>query len=138
MTWIQTYRVSTRCPETHTTITHLRPSRNEAARTVERARIIWLADQGGRVRRENLTDAEWARIRPLLPPPQPPVGCRRHDHRTVLSGILWVLRHAAPWREMPARFGKWNTPYVRYHLWRAQGLWQRIVDALCPEGEPPS
>ena len=36
-------------PEEHTTITHLRQSRTEAARTVERARIIWLASQGWRV-----------------------------------------------------------------------------------------
>jgi SRSO17 transposase len=78
----------------------------------------------------DLTDAEWERVRSLLPPQQPPVGRRNHDHRTVLSGILWVLRTPAPWREMPARFGKWNTAFVRYRLWRRQGLWQRIIDAL--------
>lgn len=83
-----------------------------------------------------LTDAEWARVRPLLPPQQPPVGRRRHDHRTMVGGILWVLRSAAPWREMPARFGKWNTAYVRYRLWREQGLWQRIIDALGPDAAP--
>jgi Putative transposase of IS4/5 family (DUF4096) len=84
-----------------------------------------------------LTDAEWARVRPLLPPQQPAVGRRCHDHRTILGGILWVLRAAAPWREMPARFGKWNTAYVRYRLWQEQGLWQRIIDALGPDALPP-
>jgi hypothetical protein len=91
----------------------------------------------------DLTDAEWERVRPLLPPQQPPVGRRNHDHRTVLSGILWVLCTPAPWREMPARFGKWNTAFVRYRLWRRQGLWQRIIDALGPPaisplGRPPA
>jgi hypothetical protein len=85
-----------------------------------------------------LTDAEWERVRPLLPPQQPPVGRRRHDHRTVLGGILWVLRAAAPWREMPARFGKCNSVYVRYRLWREQGLWSQILDALGPEAIPPA
>lgn len=61
-----------------------------------------------------LTDAEWERVRPLLPPQQPAVGRRRHDHRTVLGGILWILRSSAPWREMPTRFGKPNSVYVRY------------------------
>jgi len=89
------------------------------------------------VARGELTDAEWARVRPLLPPLQPPVGRRRHDHRAVLGGILWVLRTASPWREMPARFGKWNTAYVRYRLWRTQGLWQRIIDVLGPQSVPP-
>jgi hypothetical protein len=85
-----------------------------------------------------LTEAEWERVRPLLPPQQPAVGRRRHDHRTVLGGILWVLRSAAPWREMPAHFGKWNTAYVRYRLWQEQGLWQRIIDALGPDTAPPA
>jgi SRSO17 transposase len=83
-----------------------------------------------------LTDAAWARIQPLLPPQRPPVGRPNHDHRRVLSGILWVLRTPAPWREMPARFGNWNTAFVRYRLWRRQGLWQRIIDALGPEAPP--
>jgi hypothetical protein len=85
-----------------------------------------------------LTDAEWERVRPLLPPQQPRVGRRRHDHRTVLGGILWVLRSAAPWREMPARFGKPNSVYVRYRLWREQGLWSQIIDALGPDAVPPA
>ena len=79
-----------------------------------------------------LTEAEWERVRPLLPPQRPPVGRPRHDHRTVLGGILWVLRTASPWREMPVRFGRWETAYARYRLWREQGLWPRIIDALGP------
>jgi hypothetical protein len=85
-----------------------------------------------------LTDAQWERIRRLLPPQRPPTGRPHHDHRTVLGGILWVLRTASPWREMPPRFGKWDTAYARYRLWRRQGLWQQIVDALGPEVSPPS
>jgi hypothetical protein len=84
-----------------------------------------------------LSDAEWARIQPLLPPQRPPVGRPNHDHRTVLAGILWVLRTAAPWREMPTRFGNWNTAFVRYRLWRRQGLWQRLIDTLGPDASPP-
>jgi transposase len=56
----------------------------------------------------------------------------------VLSGILWVLRTASPWREMPARFGKWNTAYVRFRVWHRQGLWQQIINALGPEASPLS
>jgi transposase len=85
-----------------------------------------VASAGGR-----LTAAEWARVRPLLPPQKPAVGRPRHDHRTILSGILWVLRTAAPWREMPPEFGKANTAFVRYRLW------PRIIDALGPEASLP-
>jgi hypothetical protein len=83
-----------------------------------------------------LTNAEWELIRPLLPPQQPPTGRPRHDHRTVLGGILWVARTRSSWRDMPQRFGKWETAYQRYRLWRDTGLWQRIISVLgCAGGE---
>ncbi len=85
-----------------------------------------------------LTDAEWTRVQPLLPPQKPVTRRPRHDHRRVLSGILWVLRTASPWREMPAQLGKWETAYARYRLWCKQGVWQRIIDALGPTPELPS
>jgi len=83
-----------------------------------------------------LTAGEWERVRDLLPPQRGSVGRPNHDHRTMLSGILWVLRTPAPWREMPACFGKPNTAFQRYRLWCRQGLWQRIIDALGADAPP--
>jgi Putative transposase of IS4/5 family (DUF4096) len=77
-----------------------------------------------------LTDAEWRLVQPLLPPQKPTTGRPRHDHRTVLAGILWVVRSGASWRAMPTEYGKWETAYQRYRLWCATGLWQRILEAL--------
>jgi transposase len=77
-----------------------------------------------------LTDAEWARLRPLLPPQRPRAGRPRHDHRTVLGGILWVVRNGASWRDLPLRYGKWERAYRRYRLWSDTGLWERILSVL--------
>ena len=77
-----------------------------------------------------LTDAEWERVRSLLPPQRPPTGRPRHDHRTILSGILRVLRTRSSWRDLPLEFGKWETAYKRYRLWRDTGLWRRLLAAL--------
>ena len=77
-----------------------------------------------------LTDAEWAAVAPLLPPQRPPRGRPRHDHRTVLSGILAVVRADGSWRAMPPEYGKWERAYKRYQLWRANGVWPRILAAL--------
>ena len=77
-----------------------------------------------------MTDAEWERVRPLLPPQRPPTGRPRHDHRTVLSGILWVLRTRSSWRDMPLELGKWETAYKRYRLWQDTGLWRRLLALL--------
>jgi transposase len=77
-----------------------------------------------------LTDGEWHHVAPILPPQQPTRGRPCHDHRTVLAGILWVVRSEASWRAMPQECGKWETAYKRYRLWCATGRWQRILEAL--------
>jgi transposase len=77
-----------------------------------------------------LTDAEWERIAPLLPPQKPPTGRPRHDHRTVLNGILAVVGTELSWREMPQEYGNRYRAYKRYRLWKDQGLWPRILAAL--------
>jgi transposase len=77
-----------------------------------------------------LTDAEWERVHPLLPPQRPPTGRPRHDHRTLLGGIIWVVRTNSSWRDLPPQFGKWETAYKRYRLWQDTGLWQRLLEVL--------
>lgn len=79
-----------------------------------------------------LTDDQWARVSPLLPPQRPPVGRPPEDHRTILAGMLWVIRTGATWRELPSAFGPWPTVYSRYRRWRQAGIWQRILAALEP------
>jgi hypothetical protein len=76
-----------------------------------------------------LTDARWARVQPLLPPPAP-VGRPPRDARTVLAGALWVLRTQASRRELPAEFGPWQTVYRRYRDWCAAGTRPRLLRAL--------
>ncbi len=77
-----------------------------------------------------LTEAEWVRLRPLLPPQRPRVGRPRHDHRLVLGGILGVVRNGASWRDLPLRDGKWERAYRRSRLWADTGLWERILSVL--------
>jgi transposase len=78
-----------------------------------------------------LTDSEWERLSPLMPPQRPPTGRPRRDHRMVLAGILWVIGSDSSWRELPQEeFGPWQTVYSRYRKWRKEGLWQRIAEVL--------
>jgi transposase len=78
-----------------------------------------------------LTDSEWERLRPLMPPQKPPTGRPRSDHRMVLAGILWVIGSDSSWRELPQEeFGPWRTIYSRYRKWRKEGLWQQIAEVL--------
>ncbi len=86
----------------------------------------------------DLTDDRWARVAILLPPQKPPTGRPANDHRTMLSGMLWVARTGAAWRDLPAHFGPWETIYGRYQRWRRAGIWQRVLDTLQRDhGVPP-
>jgi len=110
-----------------------RPLDVEAGRSVSRQCCAARAAVSG-----ELSDAEWERVRPLLPPQKPTTGRPRHDHRTVLNGILSVTRTDASWREIPTECGKWETAYKRYRLWCDTGLWQHILIALADQAHEVS
>ncbi len=81
-------------------------------------------------RRHELTDDQWTRLAPHLPPQKPPTGKPNRDHRTVVNGILWKLRTGAPWRDLPERYGPWQTAYTRFRRWQQAGVWDRALAAL--------
>ena len=77
-----------------------------------------------------LTDAQWEKLRPLLPPQKPRTGRPANDHRTVINGILWILRSGSPWRALPERYGSWKTVSSRFYRWQRAGLWDRVLAAF--------
>ncbi len=82
------------------------------------------------MRSSHLTDAQWERLRPVLPPQKPRTGRPANDHRTVLDGILWILRTGSPWRALPERYGSWKTVSSRFYRWQKAGVWHRVLSAL--------
>ena len=81
-------------------------------------------------RRYELSDAQWARLEPLLPPEKPWTGRPNDDHRRILNGILWILNSGAPWRDLPRRYGRVGTVSSRFYRWRRSGVWQHVLEAL--------
>ena len=81
-------------------------------------------------RRFELTDQEWARLAPLLPATTPKRGGRWRDHRQVLNGSLFRTRTGVPWRDLPERYGPWETVYKRFARWQTDGTWARVEAAL--------
>jgi transposase len=77
-----------------------------------------------------LTDDEWQRLAPLLPAMTPRRGGRWREHRQVLNGILFRVRTGIPWRDLPERYGPWETVYQRFARWQTDGTWARIEVAL--------
>ena len=77
-------------------------------------------------RRHELTDAAWATLAPLLPR-DATRGERWRDHRTVVNGILWKLTTGVPWRDVPARYGPWQTLHSRLLRWQRDGTWAKLL-----------
>ena len=65
-----------------------------------------------------------------MPKPGPKGGRPANDHRMTMNGILWILRTGAPWRDLPDRYGAWQTVSGRLYAWRKSGCWQQILEQL--------
>ena len=75
-----------------------------------------------------LSDAEWARIEPLLPHGRK--GAHRVDDRRVISGIVHMLKSGARWGDCPPEYGPYTTVYNRFNRWSRQGIWLGMFEAL--------
>ena len=85
-----------------------------------------------RHRRYELSNGQWARLRRLLPHPRHHGGAGRPwlPHRRIRNGIRWILHTGAPWRDLPGRYGAWQTVYGRFNRWRSDGTWNRLYSRL--------
>ncbi|GLY80390.1 hypothetical protein Airi01_086570 [Actinoallomurus iriomotensis] len=77
-----------------------------------------------------LTDAEWALVEPLLPPPGEGGRPEKHPRREVVDAILYVVRTGCAWRQLPADFPPWQTVYWYFVQWEEQRVTLRLLDAL--------
>jgi transposase len=82
------------------------------------------------MRRHELTDEQWAVVEPLVPKRAARTGRKPSDPRLMLNGIFWILCTGAPWRDLPERFGPWQTIYDHFRNRRKHGVFSRIVEAL--------
>jgi transposase len=81
-------------------------------------------------RRHEITDAEWDRVKDLLPGQPGQHGGIADDNRRFVNAVLWVARTGAPWRDLPERLGHWNSAWRRFDRWARRGVWGRVVAAL--------
>src|SRR3990172_1202496 len=81
----------------------------------------------------DLTDEQWALIKPYIPPAKsgtPKGGRPPTDVRMVVNGLMYLARSGCQWRMLPREFGPWPTVHHYYRTWRHDGTLQKIHDAL--------
>ncbi len=95
-------------------------------------------------RRYELSDAQWERIRDLIP--RAKTGRPPKDDRMLLNAMFWLARSGAAWADIPPRFGPYQTVYSRFCKWRDDGTLLRIfrnsmrtrIWKICASTVPPS
>jgi transposase len=82
--------------------------------------------------RRDLSEMEWRVLKDLLPIEAANRGRGRRpiDNRAIINGILWRLRTGTPWRDVPEKYGKWNSIYRRFRRWSAAGVWEVVSTNL--------
>ncbi len=81
-----------------------------------------------------MTDAQWALLEPLLPPPGNTAGRggrpEKHPRRRMLDAIFYVVRGGIAWSALPAEFPPAKTVYGLFRRWVRAGAWIQVHDAL--------
>ena len=84
----------------------------------------------GKMPRHGIKDEDWQRIKDLLPGQPGHPGVTAQDNRLFLDAVLWIAKTGAPWRDLPERFGNWNSVWRRFDRWAKKGVWERVFSAL--------
>ncbi|NKY32879.1 IS5 family transposase [Nocardia speluncae] len=80
--------------------------------------------------RADLTDAQWSKLKPLLPAGMKPGRPPRWSKRRLIDGIRWRIRTGTPWRDIPTVYGPWQTVYGLFRRWQRDGTWESMLTAL--------
>ncbi len=82
---------------------------------------------------EVLRDDQWARLEAFVPGGRKGRRGPRSDGRRFFDALLWMARSGARWRDLPERFGPYQTAKRRYYRWIDQGVFDRMFEAIAAD-----
>ena len=88
-----------------------------------------------------MTDEQWAVIEPLIPKKQSNRGRPRADDRTILNGVLYVLKTGCAWADLPREYGSSTTCWRRLQEWSNdeehtwEKIWRTLLSRLDAQGK---
>ncbi len=85
--------------------------------------------------RDVLTDEQWAQIEPYCLGKVGDPGQTGGDGRVFVEGVLWIARTGAPWRDLPASYGRWNAVFKRFRRWVKAGAFDRIFKVFAEDSD---
>lgn len=88
------------------------------------------------MKRDEITNEEWERIKDFLPSENTGKrGRPAKNNRRMLNGMLWIARSGAQWRELPECYGPWQSVYSRFAKWRDDGTLKTIFHELSSDAD---
>jgi len=82
----------------------------------------------------DLTEAEWSKLKPLLPAEKNRIGSPREvELREVVNALMYVADNGIKWRAMPHDLPAWQTVYGYFRRWSQSGVWEQANQALGKE-----
>ena len=93
----------------------------------------WFVNLGAVLIRTVLSDTQWDRIKGLVPGKESDRGVTGRNNRLFVESVLWVARRGAPWRDLPAEVGAWNSTFRRFSRWSKAGVWESLFKALADD-----
>lgn len=82
------------------------------------------------MRRHEIKDEDFERIKDMLPGQPGDPGVTAKDNRLFINAVLWIAKTGAPWRDLPERFGPWGSVWKRFDRWAKKGVWKRVFEEL--------
>ena len=88
-------------------------------------------------RHHEISDTDWERTKDMLPPENTGLdgGRPSKPNREMLNAMLWIAKTGAPWRDLPERFGSWQTVYSRFRLWSKDDVFKDLFEELSRDAD---
>lgn len=84
---------------------------------------------------DELTDEQWARVEPFVPGGRKGRRGPRSNNRRFVNALIWMARSGGRWRDLPDRYGNYQTVKRRYYRWIDNGVLDRLFEALAEEAD---
>lgn len=81
----------------------------------------------------DVTHEQWSRLEPLIPAPKPGGRPPKYMRREIVNAVLYQMRSGGAWRLLPHDLPPWGITYHYWRVWRKDGAWERVHDALRAE-----
>mgnify|MGYP001132197403 FL=1 len=84
---------------------------------------------------EALNEEQWARIEPFVPGGRKGRRGPRTNNRRFLEALIWMTRSGGRWRDLPERYGDYQTVKRRYYRWIEMGVLEKLFAALSEQAD---